>query len=1043
MASKDRIWEANFKVDIPKIHGGIFSDSLIDWLVEIEKIWEFQSVSDDRLVSLVVKKFRGYAASWWHQVKTTRKQAGKSPIKSWAKLKQKLCAHFLPCHYGSLVYNRLQNLKRGTRVLVDYEENCHFHDNYFIDKPIHGIYNDKDNDLSSMAYVADPKLDVIVAEEGDIVNFVDNVMDVTKSDEDLINTNDMGDDGDVADRDGHDDQILNGDTSLDVRDVDDRFDSFKTILDVTEVAVLDPAYDGGEVDVQNIEFIETQGVSYEQLSPVKFGHVIKNLTEMDDDTCIASMIHHQTTNSEPPDRGRREMSFVHHEVDLYHKVYGSPVFEIFVDRIFDLSVVDNTSFEASNEYDKGIIVIGGPDNRDCLKSLCQRRLSREDFPENYKTKPKTEETHMCSSKTEFMNWDFGIENPRQIPSYPRRHVYGKDVNSKNHIDFFFTMGELTRNKRHVMDFYVNKNIIMMLLSRDIRGLSNVASNSMRLHLHTCALMTNTCKGRKVFQFFLVFFDFDVHEGADIERSNVDDYTQIVGVINLDLLPPPFTLIVVSPHGQIVSIYSSNSVLLCSRSSFHRGCHLASFVLPHINAFVELLPPIQWMSHLLCFMEAVTNVCSAKWLQEILMVERRIQVAAFQIQVNFLVGLDKVQIDSLSQDLFIGLRTCLRWKSIMFCLIEKDNGVVFKDHSGSKKSCFLVVVGSIEVVLRVGDVSRIKLLNHLQDIINVEPKSCEAFTWIDRAVSQRLLDSNSISTTFSCWSDVTCESRKLLTCGKLSFFLACFSNKLRFMAISSDLWSSSSWNVGFLTVRYMMRCHGESFDFAIACQDVLQQIQQYLKLAATTFIASMVKRFYMVFDPGDFEWVVFAKACFPLHTRSDSDNVQEEILKTEFEICYEQWHKINQENIDHVKDKLLLQHKMERLEKKLVSEKEESKRLKIKLAATQGCFCALKREDHNVLIIRLKAALVAEKEKSNQLEKELMEYERNVRMLNSGTKKLDQILSMGRLGKARCGLGYRGDISSSKTVFVPGSLSMSTGIREQPDSRPNPLPPEGT
>lgn len=66
---------------------------------------------------------------------------------------------------------------------------------------------------------------------------------------------------------------------------------------------------------------------------------------------------------------------------------------------------------------------------------------------------------------------------------------------------------------------------------------------------------------------------------------------------------------------------------------------------------------------------------------------------------------------------------------------------------------------------------------------------------------------------------------------------------------------------------------------------------------------------------------------------------------------------------------MLESKMQHIEEKLAFEEEESKRLKIKLAATQECFCALQNVDPDVVTIkRLHAELVAENEKSKRLER---------------------------------------------------------------------------
>ncbi|ESQ33502.1 hypothetical protein EUTSA_v10009839mg, partial [Eutrema salsugineum] len=68
----DRNWESSFKVEIPEFHGGARGDELLDWLVAVDEAMEFKHVPEDRKVALVATKFRGRAASWWMQLKSTR-----------------------------------------------------------------------------------------------------------------------------------------------------------------------------------------------------------------------------------------------------------------------------------------------------------------------------------------------------------------------------------------------------------------------------------------------------------------------------------------------------------------------------------------------------------------------------------------------------------------------------------------------------------------------------------------------------------------------------------------------------------------------------------------------------------------------------------------------------------------------------------------------------------------------------------------------------------------------------------------------------------
>jgi hypothetical protein len=56
----------------------------------VEEVFEFNRVSDEEQVSLVVHTFRGRVAAWWQQLKQNLKRQGKLKINSWEHLLKKM-----------------------------------------------------------------------------------------------------------------------------------------------------------------------------------------------------------------------------------------------------------------------------------------------------------------------------------------------------------------------------------------------------------------------------------------------------------------------------------------------------------------------------------------------------------------------------------------------------------------------------------------------------------------------------------------------------------------------------------------------------------------------------------------------------------------------------------------------------------------------------------------------------------------------------------------------------------------------------------------
>ena len=81
----------------------------------------FLLIKKNRRTSLVATRFRGCATAWWQQLKTSCVRARKPKIVSWDKLKKKhIRRAFLPYNYERTMYERLQNLRQGNRMVDKY-----------------------------------------------------------------------------------------------------------------------------------------------------------------------------------------------------------------------------------------------------------------------------------------------------------------------------------------------------------------------------------------------------------------------------------------------------------------------------------------------------------------------------------------------------------------------------------------------------------------------------------------------------------------------------------------------------------------------------------------------------------------------------------------------------------------------------------------------------------------------------------------------------------------------------------------------------------
>jgi hypothetical protein len=75
------------KIDLPSFNGHLHIEDFLDWITEVERFFEYMSISEERKVKLVAYKFKGGAFAWWERLQLSRSRERKKLMTSWFKMK--------------------------------------------------------------------------------------------------------------------------------------------------------------------------------------------------------------------------------------------------------------------------------------------------------------------------------------------------------------------------------------------------------------------------------------------------------------------------------------------------------------------------------------------------------------------------------------------------------------------------------------------------------------------------------------------------------------------------------------------------------------------------------------------------------------------------------------------------------------------------------------------------------------------------------------------------------------------------------------------
>ncbi|KAK2661600.1 hypothetical protein Ddye_000174 [Dipteronia dyeriana] len=91
-------------------------EEFLDWLDEIESVFDYMEIPEDKKVKLIACGLRGAASAWWH----AHVRHSKTKIQSWQHMKQLMISRFLPIDYKDILFRQYLNCCQGDRSVQEY-----------------------------------------------------------------------------------------------------------------------------------------------------------------------------------------------------------------------------------------------------------------------------------------------------------------------------------------------------------------------------------------------------------------------------------------------------------------------------------------------------------------------------------------------------------------------------------------------------------------------------------------------------------------------------------------------------------------------------------------------------------------------------------------------------------------------------------------------------------------------------------------------------------------------------------------------------------
>ncbi|KAK8929046.1 hypothetical protein KSP39_PZI017906 [Platanthera zijinensis] len=118
----DRAFDITRRIhlDAPTFDGRLDPKAFSDWLLDMDRYFDWYDMSDDRCVRFAKMKLVGQAKVYWISVERALERDGYYPITRWDDMKERLKDKYLPASYRDQLLDQLQSLRQGTLSVAEY-----------------------------------------------------------------------------------------------------------------------------------------------------------------------------------------------------------------------------------------------------------------------------------------------------------------------------------------------------------------------------------------------------------------------------------------------------------------------------------------------------------------------------------------------------------------------------------------------------------------------------------------------------------------------------------------------------------------------------------------------------------------------------------------------------------------------------------------------------------------------------------------------------------------------------------------------------------